>query len=241
MRKIDFLWARQGDKEKFEFDYTNKQGNRKTHKPNGIQNIDESKGKVLLLFNERSFEYVIDRMESLRLRSSEAFIKTVPVKKEIKYENKAYKSNNIYSYYNEIIDYLIAGNIKNNPKGADGLNFSMQSTKEKILSSDARKFNKAIFKKFMNGNKAERIILNQESKPPVLPFISNQSQKKAVSNALEYDISVIQGPPGTGKTQTILNIICNAIIEDKKVLVVSNNNSAIDNVAEKLDRLEKNV
>ncbi|MBC2077879.1 DUF2726 domain-containing protein [Listeria booriae] len=239
MRNIDFLWARQGDKEKFEFEYTNKQGNRKTHKPNGIQYIDESEGKVLLLFNTGPFEYVIDKMKSLRLRNSEAFLKTIPVKKEVKYENKAYTSNNIYSYYNEIIDYLIGGNIKNNPKDADGLNFSMQSTKEKILSSDAHKFNKAIFKKFMNGNKAERIILNQESKPLMLPFISNQSQKKAVTNALEYDISVIQGPPGTGKTQTILNIICNAIVEDKKVLVVSNNNSAIDNVAEKLDGLEK--
>ncbi|WP_036076587.1 AAA domain-containing protein [Listeria cornellensis] len=216
MSNIDFLWARQGDKEKFEFEYTNMQGNRKTHKPNGIQHIDEAEGKVRLLFNTRSFEYVIDRMESLHLRNSEAFLKTISVEKEVKYENKSYTSNNIYSYYNEIIDYLIGGNIKNNPKDADGLNFSMQSTKEKILSSDAHKFNKAIFKKFMNGNKAERIILNQESKPLVLPFISNQSQKKAVTNALEYDISVIQGPPGTGKTQTILNIICNAIVEDKK-------------------------
>lgn len=53
-----------------------------------------------------------------------------------------------------------------------------------------------------------------------------------------YDISVIQGPPGTEKTQTILNIICNTVIKNKRVLVVSNNNSAIDNVNEKLNSLE---
>ena len=53
-------------------------------------------------------------------------------------------------------------------------------------------------------------------------------------NALSNRISVIEGPPGTGKTQTILNIIANLILQGKTVQVVSNNNSAIDNVMEKL-------
>ena len=59
-------------------------------------------------------------------------------------------------------------------------------------------------------------------------------QMQAVENAFSNKISVIEGPPGTGKTQTILNIIVNAIINDKTVAVVSNNNSATDNVFEKL-------
>ena len=45
---------------------------------------------------------------------------------------------------------------------------------------------------------------------------------------------MIQGPPGTGKTQTILNIIANLLANGKTVLVVSNNNSATENVLEKL-------
>lgn len=45
-----------------------------------------------------------------------------------------------------------------------------------------------------------------------------------------------QGPPGTGKTQTILNIIANVIRSGQTVAVVSNNNSATHNVAEKLER-----
>ncbi len=48
-------------------------------------------------------------------------------------------------------------------------------------------------------------------------------------------MSLIQGPPGTGKTQTILNIIANAIIRGKTVAVVSNNNTATKNVQEKLN------
>jgi hypothetical protein len=68
----------------------------------------------------------------------------------------------------------------------------------------------------------------------IYPFSCNASQKKAVENALTNQVSIIQGPPGTGKTQTILNIIANLLIKRKTILVVSNNNSAVENVAEKL-------
>ncbi len=69
---------------------------------------------------------------------------------------------------------------------------------------------------------------------PVFPFGCNASQEKAVKAALQNQISIIQGPPGTGKTQTILNIIANLLIARKSILVVSNNNSATENVMEKL-------
>lgn len=68
------------------------------------------------------------------------------------------------------------------------------------------------------------------------PFGCNLSQMLAVNNALSYDFSVIEGPPGTGKTQTILNIIANILMEGKTVAVVSGNNSATANVAEKLQK-----
>ena len=70
----------------------------------------------------------------------------------------------------------------------------------------------------------------------IYPFGLNQSQKKAVENAFSLQVSIIQGPPGTGKTQTILNIIANAVLNHKTVAVVSNNNSATLNVAEKLEK-----
>ena len=70
----------------------------------------------------------------------------------------------------------------------------------------------------------------------IFPFGLNQSQKTAVENALSSQVSVIQGPPGTGKTQTILNIIANAVRNGQTVAVVSNNNSATLNVAEKLEK-----
>lgn len=76
---------------------------------------------------------------------------------------------------------------------------------------------------------------------PIFPFGCNNSQYTAVKNAMENQISVIQGPPGTGKTQTILNIIANVLMQGKTVQIVSNNNSAIENVYEKLSSPRYNV
>ena len=78
-------------------------------------------------------------------------------------------------------------------------------------------------------------VCSLESKSGLIfPFGCNASQEKAVTSAFEKQISVIQGPPGTGKTQTILNIIANILVQDKSVIVVSNNNSATANVFQKL-------
>lgn len=81
-----------------------------------------------------------------------------------------------------------------------------------------------------------KIALLQSPELLIYPFGMNQSQKKAVENAFSSQISIIQGPPGTGKTQTILNIIANAVINNKTVAVVSNNNPATKNIVEKLQK-----
>lgn len=70
--------------------------------------------------------------------------------------------------------------------------------------------------------------------------ISNldDSQKNAVLTAFNNKISVITGPPGSGKTQVISNILANAVIQNKKVLVASKNNQAVDNVKSRFDKEE---
>ena len=84
------------------------------------------------------------------------------------------------------------------------------------------------------GNKS-KLATYRLPKQVYYPFGCNASQKSAVEKALAHQVSIIQGPPGTGKTQTILNIIANLLVLGKTVLVVSNNNSAVENVAEKLE------
>ncbi len=68
------------------------------------------------------------------------------------------------------------------------------------------------------------------------PFGFNLSQKNAVNKAFSCSMSIIEGPPGTGKTQTILNIIVNAVMNGQSIAVVSSNNSATKNVYEKLEK-----
>ncbi|EFK0418721.1 AAA family ATPase, partial [Escherichia coli] len=70
----------------------------------------------------------------------------------------------------------------------------------------------------------------------IFPFGLNESQLMAVERAFSSQISVIEGPPGTGKTQTILNIVANILIQNKTVAILSNNNSAVSNVYEKMDK-----
>ncbi|MBS9423814.1 AAA domain-containing protein [Photorhabdus caribbeanensis] len=81
---------------------------------------------------------------------------------------------------------------------------------------------------------------NQTRKPTqhfIYPFGVNESQLKAVEHAFASQISIIEGPPGTGKTQTILNIIANILLNQKTVAILSNNNSAVENVYQKLSKV----
>lgn len=78
--------------------------------------------------------------------------------------------------------------------------------------------------------------LSLSKEPLIYPFGCNESQKLAVETTLKNSISIVEGPPGTGKTQTILNIIANLIVQNKTVAIVSNNNSAVFNVREKLEK-----
>jgi hypothetical protein len=70
----------------------------------------------------------------------------------------------------------------------------------------------------------------------IYPFGLNESQLQAVEQAFSSQVSVIEGPPGTGKTQTILNILANILLRGQTVAVLSNNNAAVENVYEKLEK-----
>ncbi|MFJ5235931.1 AAA domain-containing protein [Pseudomonas neuropathica] len=70
----------------------------------------------------------------------------------------------------------------------------------------------------------------------IYPFGLNESQLQAVERAFSAQVSVIEGPPGTGKTQTILNVLANILLRGQTVAVLSNNNAAVENVYEKLEK-----
>ena len=94
----------------------------------------------------------------------------------------------------------------------------------------------SVLQKYLNPELIMETHNNNSSK--IFPFGANTSQVNAVTNALDNQISIIEGPPGTGKTQTILNIIANLLIRNKSILIISNNNKAIENIKEKMEEYD---
>ncbi|MGF7082835.1 DUF3320 domain-containing protein [Mucilaginibacter sp. UYCu711] len=70
---------------------------------------------------------------------------------------------------------------------------------------------------------------------------ADSSQLLAMLAVQDGSNLVIQGPPGTGKSQTITNIIANAVGQGKKVLFVAEKMAALEVVKRRLDHIELGV
>lgn len=69
------------------------------------------------------------------------------------------------------------------------------------------------------------------------PLIADESQFEAVALSKTGASFVLHGPPGTGKSQTITNIIANALADGKRVLFVAEKEAAISVVAKRLKQI----
>lgn len=58
----------------------------------------------------------------------------------------------------------------------------------------------------------------------------NIDQMRVIYNAMVNHVTYIKGPPGTGKTETIFNVILSSYVNNKKVLICSNNNHPLDDI-----------
>lgn len=74
-----------------------------------------------------------------------------------------------------------------------------------------------------------------EALAPVLIHDADASQHSAVVDAMKGANLVIEGPPGTGKSQTITNIIANALYSGRTVLFLSEKLAALQVVKRRLD------
>lgn len=91
-----------------------------------------------------------------------------------------------------------------------------------------------IFKYILKGRK-EKMGDAQVLTPPDFCKL-NESQEIAVKAALTRTLTLIQGPPGTGKTMVSAVIVYNVVRQtQKKVLVVAPSNTAVDQLALKIN------
>lgn len=86
---------------------------------------------------------------------------------------------------------------------------------------------------------ADAAVLERTLSPTglVLPISADSSQMEAVYEAMNNKTFVLHGPPGTGKSQTITNIIANALYRGKRVLFVAEKMAALSVVQNRLNTI----
>lgn len=137
-------------------------------------------------------------------------------------DDKNYSKRKIFDYYKKLAFY--AADINEDDDSIDSFILNQYEHMDVISNSSS-------LYAYLNKSNYQFLF----DKHILLPFDFNSSQKQSILNALGSQLSIIEGPPGCGKTQTILNLIVNLLVQNKKIAVVSNNNTAIKNVVEKLD------
>lgn len=70
-----------------------------------------------------------------------------------------------------------------------------------------------------------------------IPLSADSSQISAIKDCADGKSFILQGPPGTGKSQTITNMIVNAIYHGKSVLFVAEKMAALEVVQKRLKKL----
>lgn len=82
--------------------------------------------------------------------------------------------------------------------------------------------------------------IDEDKEPPqdtLTPLPADSSQYEAIALSRKGKTFVLHGPPGTGKSQTITNIIANALSDGKRVLFVAEKKAALDVVKKRLDSI----
>ncbi len=188
----------------------------------GLRNVIEylHKNKIKIDFTTSKNIYPYDRFKEPD-RDSELSVRYAAVLARFSL------SNSIYTDYT----LLEKKNLTN-----DAINELLLTNKKK------QGFFETVFK-FGNISGAEK---QKESKYPhpdhsYIVKMLDYSQSQVVRQVDELGNMVIYGPPGTGKSQTIVNIITDAIAKDKRVLVVSQKKAALDVVYSRLGNLSESA
>ncbi|WP_352408825.1 AAA domain-containing protein, partial [Lawsonibacter hominis] len=216
-----------------------------------IENINESSiflNKVLLLAISKFNGVNLDNIQTEYDKLDENFIKDILIKLENEKVYIDYKDSEIEKFkeytkltlpqydlgYLKIINNIIIGQFS--------IANSIYKDYDELLKSD---IDIDILERLLNTNYEGYRLSDDDSK---LTFKENDinliskldySQESAVNMANTSNNLVIYGPPGTGKSETIVNIIGDALSKEKRVLMVSQKKAALDVIYNRLGSLNK--
>lgn len=97
--------------------------------------------------------------------------------------------------------------------------------------------NKLLLEGFFKSRLEDKDFLTLTRKELNCIVDADSSQLQALIKYKSGKSFIIQGPPGTGKTQTILNLIGQALIDNKTVLLVSDKKAALDVIYQRMKSL----
>ena len=84
---------------------------------------------------------------------------------------------------------------------------------------------------------ARQLDATMKPEKMALPVDTDSSQLEAVAESEQGRSFILFGPPGTGKSQTITNLIANALYHQKRVLFVAEKKAALDVVQSRLAKI----
>lgn len=200
---------------------------------NDVQSMELKNGHWEIVFKTSDIAYPFSR-DNVRLMNEEVAKKENEDFGHYEYDNEKSREENILQYLVQFCysQAKVANREGNEDEDEEGITpFGLVGG---ALESMSFKDSGSALEAYLKGS----ANVMQDYKPRIFPFGCNGSQKKAVEEAITHQISIIEGPPGTGKTQTILNLVANLIIRGKTIAIVSNNNSAVENIVEKLTKYD---
>ncbi|MDR0423386.1 MAG: AAA family ATPase, partial [Rickettsiales bacterium] len=132
-----------------------------------------------------------------------------------------------YSFNTEII--FLSTEISNFTKGLEN------ELTELKTSIDYQNTSLKYLLNMNGGTNTKRTSILEDNIREFVPM--NKEQFNSIYSSFNNDLTLIYGPPGTGKSQVVINILLNAIINNKKILFCSKNNKAIEVVKEKMKKI----
>lgn len=216
-----------------------------------IENISESNiflNKVLLLAISKFNGVNLDNIETEYDKLDENFIEDILKKLEDEKVYIDYKDSEIekfIEYTNTTLPKYDLGYLKvvsNMIIGQYSIANSIYNDYDELLKSD---IDIDILERLLNTNYEGDRLSEEDSKLVFkerdINLISklDYSQESAVNMVNKSNNLVIYGPPGTGKSETIVNIIGDALSKDKRVLMVSQKKAALDVIYNRLGLLNK--
>lgn len=105
-----------------------------------------------------------------------------------------------------------------------------------IAHHSSKRFYHSLLGRFLTPEHEVRQATSGEFAPVIwMPGALSQSTRNLVDRLNHHDIVLLEGPPGTGKTFTIMNLLLHCINSRQRVLIVSDQQAAIEALIEKLE------